>query len=331
MATTIALRSVALALARAGCHVHPLEPGGKAPATSNGFKDATRNPNKIRAWWDKSPTMNVGIATGASGLVVIDADHGKRWNPDWGQQPAACVDGADILISLAEQHPGGVEDFVGRWACSVATPSGGMHFYFSPTIDRKEKRTIFKSGVGVLPWVDVRAHGGYVVAPFSVTRAGAYRPGPGWTSTFATDTDSEIRPVGPVDVSIRMSYPQVPGWLAALLPIKDDRPAQSVDALEQVRRLLDAPTIGTGYVAKAIGNELQIVSTASEGSRNQTLHHAAIRLGTLVGSGHADEGAVGAALLQAAGSCGLDHGEATATIRSGLRYGMANPRQVSGL
>ena len=43
--------------------------------TSAGFHDATTDELLIRAWWEKWPTANVGIATGQiSGIVALDAD-----------------------------------------------------------------------------------------------------------------------------------------------------------------------------------------------------------------------------------------------------------------
>src|SRR5437867_61611 len=47
----------------------------KHPLTRHGLRDATRAANVVRAWWDRWPWANIGIATGArSGLVVIDVD-----------------------------------------------------------------------------------------------------------------------------------------------------------------------------------------------------------------------------------------------------------------
>jgi hypothetical protein len=46
----------------------------KHPRTQRGFKDATHDEDQIKAWWVKWPDANIGIATGASGLVVLDPD-----------------------------------------------------------------------------------------------------------------------------------------------------------------------------------------------------------------------------------------------------------------
>jgi len=57
-----------------GFAVFPLKPWSKKPATRNGFKDATTDPDRVRALWAKAPDSNIGLAVPA-GLVVIDVDN----------------------------------------------------------------------------------------------------------------------------------------------------------------------------------------------------------------------------------------------------------------
>jgi hypothetical protein len=65
----------ALALAARGFHIFPCRPRDKRPATANGLKDATTDPDIIRAWWRQQPNNNIAIATGpASGVFVVDVD-----------------------------------------------------------------------------------------------------------------------------------------------------------------------------------------------------------------------------------------------------------------
>jgi hypothetical protein len=65
----------ALAYAEMGFAVFPCALRGKAPLTEHGFKDASKDPEVIRALWRLHPGANVGIATGAiSGIVVVDID-----------------------------------------------------------------------------------------------------------------------------------------------------------------------------------------------------------------------------------------------------------------
>ena len=51
----------ALEYADKGWYVHPLRREGKKPLTEHGFKDASRDEEAIRAWWDKWPDANIGI------------------------------------------------------------------------------------------------------------------------------------------------------------------------------------------------------------------------------------------------------------------------------
>lgn len=121
-----------------GWAVFPLIPGGKTPATPNGFKDATTDTGQIRRWWQQNPNYNIGLPTG--GLFdVVDVD-----------VPEGTFSWADLRDS------GSCPDIHG-W---VATPSGGWHVYVQPTgIGNK---------AGWVLGVDFRGAGGYVVAPPSV-------------------------------------------------------------------------------------------------------------------------------------------------------------------
>lgn len=127
-----------LALAKQGFHVFPCIPHGKTPLTQRGFHDATTDEERIRQWWSLHPEANVGIATGEkSGIWVLDVDvkHG----------------GADSLWKLQTEYG---FDYVP----TVHTPSGGFHFYFQYVPNLKNK-------VGILPGIDIRTEGGYVISP----------------------------------------------------------------------------------------------------------------------------------------------------------------------
>jgi hypothetical protein len=82
--------TAALELAGFGWHVHPLcwpveglcgcgrghvgRDVGKAPVTAHGWKDATVDPDEIRALWEPRPRANVGVALKPSELILIDPD-----------------------------------------------------------------------------------------------------------------------------------------------------------------------------------------------------------------------------------------------------------------
>lgn len=133
------MKELALMYAGMGWPVFRLAARGKVPLKgSHGFLDATTDTAKIEEWWAEMPDANVGIATGqVSGVLVIDVD--PRHNANW-------------LKALEQlQLP---PTFV------VRTWSGGFHHYFSlPAFD-----TRVRSGVDVLPGIDWRCNGGYVVA-----------------------------------------------------------------------------------------------------------------------------------------------------------------------
>ena len=120
---------------------------GKHPLTAHGVKDADLGEKTIRTWWTNYPKANIGIATGAaSGIVVLDVDprHG----------------GTDSMHEL-KNHFGKLPD-----GPRVHTGGGGVHVYFS------YPGTALKNKVGLFAGVDVRADGGYVLAPGSNHKSG---------------------------------------------------------------------------------------------------------------------------------------------------------------
>ncbi len=135
----------ALNLAEKGFAVFPLTEKGKTPATAHGFKDATTDKAQIREWWGQHPNLNIGIATGSAsgGLVVIDVDNGHGGN-------------GSASLREWERANGPLPDTV-----TCITGSGGYHYYF---YDDQE----YRNKTSIIDHVDIRAEGGYVVAPPSV-------------------------------------------------------------------------------------------------------------------------------------------------------------------
>ena len=146
-----------------GWAVFPLVANTKTPATTNGFKDATTDQNQIKQWF--SAAHNIGIATG-KGLLVLDIDrkHGK--------------DGGEVLASIEREN--------GKLPATLTatTPSGGEHLYYSYPVDVaiQSRANICKEhGEGL----DIRADGGYIVAPPSHTEASADPKGKTATGDYA--------------------------------------------------------------------------------------------------------------------------------------------------
>jgi Bifunctional DNA primase/polymerase, N-terminal/Primase C terminal 1 (PriCT-1) len=143
-------QSAALALASRGLKVFPLRPRDKRPATVNGLKAATGDSAQIERWWHEQPECNVAIATGAvSGVFVLDVDNGD------------CRDGEAALSKLEAQHgnlPATVESITG---------TGGRHLFF-----KMPDRDLRNSASRLASNLDIRANGGYVVAPPSLHPCG---------------------------------------------------------------------------------------------------------------------------------------------------------------
>jgi hypothetical protein len=134
----------ALKYAARGWAIFPVEHRGKRPLTKHGVKDATTDPEIIRSWWHDYEQSNIGLATGASGLVVIDIDD----------------------IAAAQRLPSIPLTLTAR------TGSGGFHlFYAAP--DWPLGPTVGKlPGVGDTPGIDLRAGDSYVILPPSIHPSG---------------------------------------------------------------------------------------------------------------------------------------------------------------
>ena len=131
----------ALAYASRGWPVFPCKPD-KKPYTEHGFLDATTDPDVIRAWWTKWPDAQIGVACGASGLVVVDLDIDKD------------KDGIAAFTEFLGPNPHGC-------ALIARTPRGGKHLIYADAAHRFG----IGSDVGSMLGIDVRAVGGYFIAP----------------------------------------------------------------------------------------------------------------------------------------------------------------------
>lgn len=140
------LAGAAIWYAERGHLVFPLRPGLKTPATPHGFKDASMNPDTVRAWWRAEPTFNIGLSTGHL-FDVIDIDG------DPGQASILALDAKDQVPAIR----------------GIVTTPRGNHLYIDPTGDG--------CATAIRPGIDYRGIGGYVVAPPSLINGVAYQ----WT------------------------------------------------------------------------------------------------------------------------------------------------------
>lgn len=280
--------AAAISHARRGWAVTPLRPGTNSPAWKWARLTATP-PGAVATWWP-GPLYNPGIATGPSGLVVVDldsAEHGGELPPEWASLGVTC--GAEVLSVLAERAGSAIPA-----TYEVRTPRNGRHLYFRHPGGREIRNSAGMAG----PMVDVRGRGGLVVGAGSIRGGRAYELADG-----------------------REPVP-LPSWLAELA-------APARDPVRTPARTAPAPG-GRGYGAAALSAELAALADAEHGRRNDQLNRAAFSLGTLVGAGVLEQGDVARQLLDAAGAIGLvaddGPGQCERTIASGLAAGIARPR-----
>lgn len=305
-----------------GWHAFPLRAGGKQPAWHRADDcPRTGDCQGGHQTWEQRATadsaaveqlfsgitapLNVGIATGPSGLVVIDLDMPKPGDqppPEWALPGVS--EGADVLAVLCERHgqPFPWETFF------VRTRRGGLHLYFTALPGVRLGNTAGRTPRGLGWLIDTRAHGGYVVAPGchveDADGAGSYTVG-------------YLRPPAPL-----------PEWLAVLLtvPGPDASPlVRRSDGQKGIRHL-------GNYARAAIYKECEGVRSAAQGGRAWTLNTAAFNLGQLIATGALpDDGTVEAALYDAASvhftaEPPVTPAEAKASIRGGLTAGKRKPR-----
>ncbi|HEX5493548.1 MAG TPA: bifunctional DNA primase/polymerase, partial [Mycobacteriales bacterium] len=161
----------AVSLAGSGLWVFPIRPGGKVPLGAceacrveprcpgpqrcghdlcHGLLDASCDPERTGARWAAHHGANVAVATGPSGLAVVDLD-GPGGVRQWRELLAVHVDTPRTL--------------------TVSTPSGGCHLWYRARPDRPLRNSAKELG----PSIDTRGRGGFVVAPPSTRPDGSYR------------------------------------------------------------------------------------------------------------------------------------------------------------
>ncbi|MFI7541636.1 bifunctional DNA primase/polymerase [Actinoplanes sp. NPDC049599] len=275
------LLDAALAYARHGIPVLPVhspaadgscsceQPGcarpGKHPRLRHGLTEASVDPRRIEMWWARWPAANVGLRTGVV-MDVADVDSPGGWH--------------GLRHLLGGAMPAGPQ---------VRTGGGGWHFWFRPQG--------YGNRVGLLPGVDWRGAGGYVIAPPSrhVERTTYY-----WV-------------VGP-----GAEPAEAPGALLGLITGPEPPAPRGAPAGRPIGR-------PDRYAAVALAAEVDRVARAPVGTRNDTLNRAAFALGRLVGAGLLDPGLVTGELTAAARWAGLGQAEIRRTIRSGLTAGRRQP------
>jgi Bifunctional DNA primase/polymerase, N-terminal len=126
---------------RCSCGSHECVSPAKHPHAPRGLRDASTDAAQIRAWWQCWPGTNIGIRTGAvSGLVVVDIDPRN---------------GGDVTLEELEAEHGRLPDTVESLA-----GGGGRHLLY-----RHPGEPYPLASYSPGPGVDLKADGGYIVAP----------------------------------------------------------------------------------------------------------------------------------------------------------------------
>lgn len=272
------LRAAALEYAAAGIPVVPLHtptaPGrcscnrpacdsiGKHPRLMHGLRDASASAEQIDTWWRMWPEANIGLVTGeVMDVCDIDSEEGL----------------AALLDMLGDDGLAGYP--------AVATGSGGWHVMVAPTG--------LGNRAGLLPGVDWRGRGGYVVAPPSLHASGQH---------------------------YRWARQLEPATLAACPPplrrqVEGPRHQLELGEDTEVRQ-------PSRYAQAALSGEVARVAGAEEGGRNHALNRAAFCLARLVGRGLLDQRTVERELAAAAHQAGLGPVETARTLHSGLTAGL---------
>lgn len=261
MATTKELYRAARKLAQDGQPVFPCKTLGdkaKAPYTKSGVLDATTEKDQIHAWWKRLGPAAIGIATGVQ-WDVLDVDVKNN------------VDGR---IHLPKLQRLGLLDGCKR---VVRTPSGGYHLYFkhSPGLTNKSMQPL---------GLDVRAKGGYVLAPPSVIEV------------VGTGTLAAYEDLGETEDST--DDPLLWSLIVATLSPHNTLTKKPVELLPSERRA-------------SVAHLREWVANRQPGERNNALHWAVCRC--------IESGIDPHELAEAASLTGLEDHEIHLTINSALR------------
>jgi hypothetical protein len=298
----------AVEAAERGWHVFPCRAGDKRPALHAGERcprsgacvdghvtweaRATTDLARVKACWAAGP-FNVGVATGPSGLVVIDLDLPKAGQfppPQW-LMPGV-NDGFDAFAVVCERagQPLPVDTF------TVTTGRGGTHLYFRAPQGLRLRNTRGDQGSGLGWLIDTRAHGGYVLGPGSIVAGRPY----------------EISHDAPVA--------ELPAWLAARLAPAPVPPAAPVSVPVAASRV-------HAYGQAAIAREVSHITSAPD-HHNDALFAASVALGQLVAGGVIAAADARRELERAGLVVKLRHGAVLKTIASGFKTGSRQPRKV---
>lgn len=324
---------LALRLAACGWHLFPLNPARKAPLANcpacrtrpgwpphpiehcrclpegrwcHGVRAATRDPDRLTAWFTRHPRAAVGAAAGPSGLLLIDLDTHAVAPPD---RPATELlpgidlttepidpalwnhcrhrDGRDSLRLLAHLC-GGQQPWpasLDHAPVTADTPSGGRHLWY------RAPPGPLHQAIGALAWqVDIKAGWSYGLAPDTTATRGRYHhrtgdlsaPGapPPWLTrevtrvagTPATAAPHDIPPVRQRPISAAAAVAGRAAYIDAILRRGAARLSTLTDGRKQELAALAYKT--GGYLAWAGQTETDVLEHLINAGTNAGLSYA---------------------------------------------------------
>ncbi len=267
----------------------------KVPCVS-GWQNLPPRPwEQVRAEFERFPDAMPGILVWHKFIFVIDLDRhheGKDGLEEW-------------------------ERITAGWTLppmvAVRTPRGGLHLYFMAPRTVK----VSNSTGAIAPGIDVRAMGGFVLAPGAeIIAPGCEQHGKRW----------ELLPDSPPINSAPLATMQILQLVVKREPKPDAVRPENVARIEDV----STETV-SAYAKAAIDGEAMKLRNAPKGTRNHQLNKSGVELFSLVDQGFMTEAQAIAVLWKAADENGSirDDGERQfwSTVRSSRAFAKANPRK----
>lgn len=214
--------NAAVSYAARGWKVFPLAPDTKDKPLVSWGSEATSDTNKVSAWWRKTPDANIGIVTGAGEcgpyVVDIDAPQGGHKN-----------DGAASLSAAGISLPA---------TLTATTPNGGRHYYYGIVKPPSKEKLHSCANANELAGVDIRAGGGYIVAPPSSIGGRCYKWENYETTRYLADYPSALY--------LKPKPTTAPVPAPAPSSIRDERRAPTIERARQYLTACDAAISGQG-------------------------------------------------------------------------------------
>lgn len=247
--------------------------------------------DEINKWWDAQPDASIAVITGAiSNIIVLDVDG------EPGEEEAA--------------NRGGE---LPHTVCSESRPHHRLYYFQHPGYPCGNFAKKIPSIGEVLPGLDLRGDGGFVVAPPSAHHSG---------TNYYWINAPETTPIA-----------TAPDWLLDILQRRHEAATAHETPTAQPSAGYDVGAHLNGnaaYVKAAIDSELKVLAGAAKGERNEQLNKSSFAVGQFVGAGAIDRATAESELARVATSIGMKDSEdgVLPTIRSGLDSGAKKPRVI---